>query len=108
MRDMRCIAGASRGTTSEGACGPSIVVTNAPRPKGAASKGGDRRKVAERRRTSARRVRGGDGGGGGGREGGPSQATASRHNSELPRCEGRIDSIALTLYASALCIYVNA
>lgn len=106
MRDMRCIAGASRGTTSEGACGPSIVVTNAPRPKGAASKGGDRRKVAERRRTNARRVRGGDGGGG--REEGPSQATASRHNSELPRCEGRIDSIALTLYASALCIYVNA
>lgn len=30
------------------------------------------------------------------------------HNSELPRCKGRIDSIALTLYAPALCIYVNA
>lgn len=106
---MRCIADASRCSASEGARGPNIVAASAHRGlRVRQSKGGQREE--------------GDGGGGGGRrkrveigkgleekEGeGSSQATASRHNSELPRCEGRIDSIALTLYAPALCIYVNA
>lgn len=69
----------------------------------------DKRMVAERRqRNGGFEEETEEGGRAGGREGRPSQATASRHNSELPRCEGRIDSIALTLYAPALCIYVNA
>lgn len=91
---------------SEGARGPNSGGERTPRAKGAAKQG---RTATEEGDGVGEEKEGGDGErvGGEGR-GGSSQATASRHNSELPRCEGRIDSIALTLYAPALCIYVNA
>lgn len=103
-----CIAGASRCDASEGARGPSIVAASTHRGlRVRQSKGGQQEEGRlgggagreERKRMEGKGWR---------RRKGPSQATASRHNSELPRCEGRIDSIALTLYAPALCIYVNA
>lgn len=107
---MRCIADASRCSASEGARGPNIVAASAHRGlRVRQSKGGQREEGAGGGGGGGERKEGGDRErvGGEGR-GGSSQATASRHNSELPRCEGRIDSIALTLYAPALCIYVNA
>lgn len=93
---LQCIGGCARAEHSGG--------ERTPRAKGAAKQGrketgagaGEEKEGGDRERV------GGEG------RGGSSQATASRHNSELPRCEGRIDSIALTLYAPALCIYVNA